>query len=977
MQWNKLYWPAMVLALFIVYGFDGCGKDSSSPDIGEISGLVTQLDGSALSNVKVGYDAEYVFTNGDGYFKMEEVPSGEEVVLEFSKDGYVTNYKKVITVKEENVTTRCALSAYGMEVQVSGSADQEVTFQGAQVDLPANGVVDQSGNLYTGNYTVKATYFDPTSDTYNDVFPGNFTGISTSGEAGFLESFGFIDVVMQAGGQDLDLAAGAKAKIQVPVPTELMQQAPAEIPLFYFDEGQGEWIEEGKATLQNGKYVGEVAHFSSWNCDSWYPADEMCTITGRVVDQDGNPLQLALVSASGVDFVGGNAAYSNSSGSFSFLIKSNSKVVVYAQIASPITGQIIGVSNPIVVDPTCSPGGSNNIGDLVIQIGGGGGGGNTDGVFWDVFTYKKINNYNYDAWAVGEGGVIKKCETCVPMFAENWVDQNSNTTQTLLGVYFIDEDRGWITGNNGTILKTNNGGGTWERVTLNTAGNDLYEVVFYGEDHGWMVGSAGSIWYTQDGGNTWDQSMNGIVQNLYDVDFANENIGWAVGVTGKIFKTTNGGQDWTEQSSGTNMDLYSVRFLNSMVGWASGDNGTILRTRDGGQSWTALSSGTTEDVLSIDFTSPQRGVATCRNGVLLATNDGGDTWLQETVTSGDVWDVGLASHICLIGGEDYLNFLNAPAPLPDPTPGWESINSPVDEALIDVTFLDDQVGIAVGYDGTILRTTDQGLTWTEIPSGTDKNLSSVDFKGNIGYISGQNRTMLRSDDGGLTWRTLTTGGVFDSYFLKVQVYDDKVAWALDQGDGQVLYTVDSGYTWTPGTGIPTATLDTDLRNFEFYDRNLGYVQHFDDATNESTLFRTQDGGLTWESFWVYDSDLVYTNINNLFILDRNTMWVSGFKVILKTEDGGLTWENLTDVSSARAMYFTDPVRGWGIGGDAGTSIIHTTNGGVFWVSQGSQEGYMSTVENYHMINDEVGIAVGGNAWSGQDAVIYRTTTGGF
>ena len=58
--------------------------------------------------------------------------------------------------------------------------------------------------------------------------------------------------------------------MSIPVGSTQTSSAPAEIPLWYFDETNGVWKEEGKATLQGNEYVGEVSHFTFWNCDiSW------------------------------------------------------------------------------------------------------------------------------------------------------------------------------------------------------------------------------------------------------------------------------------------------------------------------------------------------------------------------------------------------------------------------------------------------------------------------------------------------------------------------------------------------------------------------------------------------------------------------------------------------------------------------------------------------------------------------------------
>src|SRR5215467_9921904 len=60
--------------------------------------------------------------------------------------------------------------------------------------------------------------------------------------------------------------------------------------------------------------------------------------------------------------------------------------------------------------------------------------------------------------------------------------------------------------------------------------------------------------------------------------------------------------------------------------------------------------------------------------------------------------------------------------------------------------------VAVGYGGTILRTTDGGATWTPQFSGTTNILYGVSFvDANTGTAVGGNGTILRTTDGGATW----------------------------------------------------------------------------------------------------------------------------------------------------------------------------------------------------------------------------------
>ncbi len=78
--------------------------------------------------------------------------------------------------------------------------------------------------------------------------------------------------------------------------------------------------------------------------------------------------------------------------------------------------------------------------------------------------------------------------------------------------------------------------------------------------------------------------------------------------------------------------------------------------------------------------------------------------------------------------------------------------------LFGVSFTDANTGTAVGFDGTILRTTNGGTTWTSQTSGTTNHLYGVSFTdANTGTAVGVDGTILRTTNGGTTWTLQTSG----------------------------------------------------------------------------------------------------------------------------------------------------------------------------------------------------------------------------
>ena len=102
----------------------------------------------------------------------------------------------------------------------------------------------------------------------------------------------------------------------------------------------------------------------------------------------------------------------------------------------------------------------------------------------------------------------------------------------LYNVDFRDRNDGYVVGKSGTILRTENGGATWETVPTNFKDTFL-RVDFADDKNGWIVGYAGTILRSSDRGKTWIRQESGSTANLYGL-YMDKKFGWAVGAKGTI-----------------------------------------------------------------------------------------------------------------------------------------------------------------------------------------------------------------------------------------------------------------------------------------------------------------------------------------------------------------------------------------------------------------------------------------------------------
>jgi photosystem II stability/assembly factor-like uncharacterized protein len=92
------------------------------------------------------------------------------------------------------------------------------------------------------------------------------------------------------------------------------------------------------------------------------------------------------------------------------------------------------------------------------------------------------------------------------------------------------------------------------------------------------------------------------------------------------------------------------------------------------------------------------------------------------------------------------------------------VSSGISSALNGVSLNQSGIGVAVGDNGTILRTTDAGLHWLRQPNVSEKSLFAVSLIGlDRGIIVGTRGTILVTTDAGAHWRTEGSGAAADLF----------------------------------------------------------------------------------------------------------------------------------------------------------------------------------------------------------------------
>jgi photosystem II stability/assembly factor-like uncharacterized protein len=222
---------------------------------------------------------------------------------------------------------------------------------------------------------------------------------------------------------------------------------------------------------------------------------------------------------------------------------------------------------------------------------------------------------------------------------ERWEIQPSGVSDDLHDVTFVSPTVGWAVGDHNTILKTTDGGGSWQRqVERREAGPEFREVTMVNPDQGW-VRARNELLYTSNGGQAWRPvSLTGITNSLGAgavVGQSRFQLYVPAGTTAPaLARTDDGGNTWTTVARslpfGNNVGF--LHFTDPQRGWMIGATQLIppvyglAMTEDGGSTWRTVDQ-TANRSQKLQFVNPSTGWVLGEDGTtILATTTGGARW---------------------------------------------------------------------------------------------------------------------------------------------------------------------------------------------------------------------------------------------------------------------------------------------------------------------------------------------------------------
>ncbi|MBP5703590.1 MAG: energy transducer TonB [Paludibacteraceae bacterium] len=235
-----------------------------------ISGKIYDENGNVLNGATVLSGNSQATTDSSGHFDINvDTIIGNRYVLRIKKDGYFDRiYSKMVcdTMDYSIQLIKKETSDFVSFGKFKSEEGATVMVNGASVTIPKSGLVKRDGNDYSGMVNITVVYLSPSKNIY-PLMPGaDLMALAANGDTTPLISYGMINVEMtDVTGEMLQLKNGCEALLKYPAPKGFTVHDT--IPLWYFNEENGLWVEDGYSVKHGNEYVGFVKHFTWWNCD--------------------------------------------------------------------------------------------------------------------------------------------------------------------------------------------------------------------------------------------------------------------------------------------------------------------------------------------------------------------------------------------------------------------------------------------------------------------------------------------------------------------------------------------------------------------------------------------------------------------------------------------------------------------------------------------------------------------------------------
>ena len=209
-----------------------------------------------------------------------------------------------------------------------------------------------------------------------------------------------------------------------------------------------------------------------------------------------------------------------------------------------------------------------------------------------------------------------------------WTQVHSPVSVLLTASHMHGAHLGFAVGHDGVILRTENGGLSWEIVHYAPEEErPLLDVWFADDKRGFAVGAFGYFLYTEDQGDSWHHETIGEADYHLNVIASSADSKVYIGAeTGIAYRSNNAGTDWQELTPPYSGSWFGALALNNDTVFLCGLRGSLYRSRDAGTTWQQINTGTTATMTGMTISPNGDIFVSGLDGVLLTSRDRGESF---------------------------------------------------------------------------------------------------------------------------------------------------------------------------------------------------------------------------------------------------------------------------------------------------------------------------------------------------------------
>lgn len=301
--------------------------------------------------------------------------------------------------------------------------------------------------------------------------------------------------------------------------------------------------------------------------------------------------------------------------------------------------------------------------------------------------------------------------------------------------------------------------GTWEKINSPVNVN-LNKCIFIDSANGWLTGDSGKVLLTNDAGATWHLKNLPVSSNIINSDFHSVKIGWVLTwfnndstFGSDVYSTKDGGNNWNKLPLPyTDRYLNSIKFIDSLNGFIGGSNGFIAHTSNGGASWiqSSVDSFTTFFYVNeFSFYNDKYGYAYGGlmdvGGIIWRTSNGGLNWEGKFVSSEPIRGMHFfdSLNIFAIGGDAEYGVSKYYSK--NGGTSWSGDNLSFLAIPYTVKFRTaSEAWVPLGFVNSFLVSIDSGKTWSDRPVPEFLTIYDIDFPDSLhGYAVGLDGVIMK------------------------------------------------------------------------------------------------------------------------------------------------------------------------------------------------------------------------------------------